>query len=72
MHVRLRFRLGLDLGTNSIGWCILELNEQYAPIRLIRIGSRIFSDGRNPKDGASLAVTRRLARQMRAPPRPPS
>lgn len=65
MHVRLRFRLGLDLGTNSIGWCILELNEQYAPIRLIRIGSRIFSDGRNPKDGASLAVTRRLARQMR-------
>jgi CRISPR-associated endonuclease Csn1 len=29
------------------------------------MGSRIFSDGRNPKDGSSLAVTRRLARQMR-------
>ncbi|MDR2991392.1 MAG: type II CRISPR RNA-guided endonuclease Cas9, partial [Burkholderiaceae bacterium] len=32
---------------------------------IIKAGVRIFSDGRNPKDGSSLAVTRRAARTMR-------
>lgn len=32
---------------------------------VIRMGVRIFQNGRNPKDGSSLALTRRLARQMR-------
>lgn len=59
------YRLGLDLGTNSIGWCLLNLNQQGEPDRLIRLGVRIFPDGRKPKDGTSLAVDRRLARQMR-------
>ena len=59
------YRLGLDLGTNSIGWCLLNLNKQGRPDRLIRLGSRIYPDGRKPKDGTSLAVDRRLARQMR-------
>lgn len=59
------YRLGLDLGTNSIGWCLLNLNQQSEPDRLIRLGVRIFPDGRKPKDGTSLAVDRRLARQMR-------
>lgn len=57
-------RLGLDIGTNSIGWALLELREG-KPSSIVRTGVRIFSDGRNPKDGASLAVTRRLARQQR-------
>lgn len=61
----MRYRLGLDLGTTSIGWCLLRLNEDDRPVAVIRMGVRIFSDGRNPKDGSSLAVTRRLARQMR-------
>jgi CRISPR-associated endonuclease Csn1 len=59
------YRLGLDLGTNSIGWCLLNLNQQQQPDRLLRLGARIFPDGRKPKDGTSLAVDRRLARQMR-------
>lgn len=53
-------RLGLDIGTNSIGWC---LNEDDG--RIVDIGVRIFSDGRDPKSGASLAVDRRAARSMR-------
>lgn len=32
---------------------------------MVRAGVRIFPDGRNPKDGSSLAVTRRAARAMR-------
>lgn len=63
----LRYRLGLDMGANSLGWCLVELNEENPPkpIRLIRMGVRLFRDGRRPKDKQSLAVDRRLARQMR-------
>jgi len=53
-------RLGLDIGTNSIGWCLIEDDR-----RIVDIGVRIFSDGRDPKSGASLAVDRRDARAMR-------
>lgn len=52
--------LGLDIGTNSIGWCLTE-----DKARIVDIGVRIFSDGRDPKSGASLAVDRRNARAMR-------
>jgi CRISPR-associated endonuclease Csn1 len=62
---KMRYRLGLDLGTNSIGWAMLRLNEVNEPCAVIKAGVRIFSDGRNPKDGSSLAVSRRLARSMR-------
>lgn len=65
MLPKMRYRLGLDLGSTSIGWCLIRLNPADEPVAVIRMGVRIFSDGRNPKDGTSLAVTRRLARQMR-------
>src|SRR3546814_3693545 len=45
--------LGLDIGTNSIGWCLYDSDS------IRDIGVRIFSDGRDPKSGASLAVDRR-------------
>lgn len=61
----MRYRLALDLGTTSIGWALIRLNAEQAPCAVIRMGVRIFPDGRNPKDGTSLAVTRRAARQMR-------
>ncbi len=62
---KMRYRLALDIGSTSIGWCLLRLDANDRPIAIIRMGVRIFSDGRNPKDGTSLAVTRRNARQMR-------
>ena len=65
MLPKMRYRLGLDVGTSSIGWCLIRLNPKDEPIAVIRMGVRIFPDGRNPKDGSSLAVTRRGARQMR-------
>lgn len=61
----LKYRLGLDLGANSLGWCVLALDAENQPIRFVRMGVRIFPDGRNPKDGSSLAAGRRLARSMR-------
>jgi len=60
--------LGIDLGTDSLGWCLIDtvgepLETQQGSI--IAIGARIFGDGREPKSGASLAVDRRAARAMR-------
>jgi CRISPR-associated endonuclease Csn1 len=59
------WRLGLDLGTNSIGWSVLELNDNKEPLDLIDTGVRIFSDGRDPKTKEPLAVARRTARGIR-------
>lgn len=61
----MRWRLGADLGTNSLGWAVIRLDDQGAPEGVEAAGSRIFSDGREPKSGASLAGGRRDARAMR-------
>ena len=45
-------RLGLDIGTNSIGWW-LYATENGAITEVIDGGVRIFSDGRDPKSKAS-------------------
>lgn len=53
-----------DIGTNSIGWAVLRLDEHGEPYRIIDAGVRIYSDGREPKSGTSLAEGRRVARGM--------
>jgi CRISPR-associated endonuclease Csn1 len=61
-------RLGLDIGTNSIGWWLYKTDGDGASARIVGVidgGVRIFSDGRDPKSKASLAVDRRVARSMR-------
>lgn len=58
------YRLGIDIGTNSLGWCILDLGHDQSPRGIRKIGVRIFSDGRAPDD-TPLAVERRLARGAR-------
>ena len=62
---KMKYRLGIDLGTTSLGWALLRLDEQNEPYAVIRAGVRIFNNGRDPKTEASLAVARRLARQQR-------
>lgn len=60
--------LGIDLGTNSLGWCLIDtVGEPLSSDEgsIVDIGARIFGDGREPKSGASLAVDRRAARAMR-------
>lgn len=61
-------RFAFDVGTNSIGWAVYETERRggsWALCGLLNAGVRIFSDGRNPKDGTSLAEARRLPRGMR-------
>ena len=47
-----------DIGTNSIGWCVLSLNDGNDPTNICDAGVRIYSDGREPKSGSSLAEGR--------------
>ena len=47
----MNYRLALDLGTTSLGWALIKLNTENQPVAVIKAGVRIFSDGRNPKDG---------------------
>jgi len=60
-----RYRLGLDLGANSIGWSAVSLDGDGRPAGLLDLGVRVYPDGRNPKDGSSLAAERRGPRSMR-------
>lgn len=60
----IRYRLALDLGSTSLGWAMVRLKGN-EPFALIRAGVRIFSDGRDPQKGSSLAVNRREKRAMR-------
>lgn len=62
---RVKYRLALDMGANSLGWCVYRLDANDDPDKIIRMGSRIFSDGRDPKTLASRAADRRLARHAR-------
>ena len=59
------YRLGLDIGANSIGWAALALDADGDPYAILAMGSRVFPDGRTRKSGASLARDRRLARGQR-------
>ena len=69
-------RFSFDIGTNSIGWAVLEgrdeanakkedQGENFHLERIVAAGARIYSDGRNPKDGKSLAEMRRGPRGAR-------
>ncbi|GHV21570.1 CRISPR-associated endonuclease Cas9 [Planctomycetales bacterium] len=64
--------LGLDLGSNSVGWAavtVAEDNGQFTPTGLLNLGARIFeagSDGELEKGKEeSRGVARRMARQIR-------
>ena len=60
-------RLGLDLGTNSIGWVLYRLSDADPPepVEIVDGGVSIHSDGRNPKNRASNAAERRAKRGPR-------
>ena len=59
------YRLGLDVGTNSVGWAAINLDDDGNPCGILDMGVRIFPDGRNPTDESSNAMQRRLARGQR-------
>ncbi|WGE63689.1 type II CRISPR RNA-guided endonuclease Cas9 [Actinobacillus equuli subsp. haemolyticus] len=61
----LNYILGLDLGIASVGWAVVEIDEQENPLGLIDVGVRTFDRAEVAKTGESLALARRLARSSR-------
>lgn len=57
----INYAIGLDIGITSVGWTVINLDLN----RIEDLGVRIFNSAENPKDGASLALPRRLARGRR-------
>lgn len=56
---KIKWRLGLDIGTNSIGWSVLGLGEDDEVKEIVNAGARIFSDGRVDDNKTTLAAVRR-------------
>ncbi len=61
----MRYRLALDIGRNSIGWWICELDADHEAMRGIDGGVRIFPEGRDPQSRKSLVEDWRVARGAR-------
>lgn len=59
--MNMKYSLGLDIGTTSIGWAVIDEDKQ----RIEDLGVRIFERPENPKSGESLAKPRRDARSAR-------
>ncbi len=58
--------LGLDMGISSVGWAVIEYDENNVlNNKIIKSGVRIFTVAENPKTGEPLALPRRLARGAR-------
>ena len=61
----MKYAIGLDIGIESVGFSVLELDSNDQPFRIEKLGARIFDRAENPKDGSSLALPRREARGAR-------
>lgn len=59
------FTLGMDLGTNSIGWALIDFDDNQQPQQLIACGSRIFQEAVEAKTGTPKNHARRAARAAR-------
>ncbi len=59
--MNMKYSLGLDIGTTSCGWSVINLDKK----RIEDLGVRIFEGAENPKNGHSLATPRREKRGMR-------
>ena len=60
-----KYILGLDIGISSVGWGLLELDDNNNPYKIIDVGSRIFTPGEVEKTGDSRAKERREKRGSR-------
>ena len=57
----MKYSLGLDIGTTSVGWAVVNEEKQ----RIEDLGVRIFERPEDPQSGESLAKPRRDARSAR-------
>lgn len=65
LRMKKNYILGLDIGISSVGWGLLELDNNNNPYKIIDVGSRIFTPGEVEKTGDSRAKERREKRGAR-------
>ena len=65
MDKRNDFTLGLDIGTNSIGWAVIGCDDALEQIGLIGCGARIFQEAVDVKTKTPKNQARRAARSAR-------
>lgn len=65
--VGIKYKLGLDLGSTSLGWAVVELDKNDQIIRWVDMGVRIFPDGQEHSQAGtkSLASIRSEKKQQR-------
>lgn len=66
--IALPYILGLDLGSSSVGWSIIQIDGRENPVAVVGAGSRVFAAGLNELDkgkGESPNLARRTARLRR-------
>lgn len=61
----MKYGIGLDIGIASVGSCIMQLDDNNEPIKILKLSSRVFETAENQKDGSSLAAVRRENRGIR-------
>ena len=63
----MNYRIGLDIGISSIGWSVIEHDENDSPARIVDLGVRLFSPAEinNKGENKPLALDRRVARGTR-------
>ena len=61
----MKYKIGIDLGSTSLGWAVVKLDDNNNPSDLLDMGVRIFPDGRDVKSHEPLCVGRRIARGSR-------
>lgn len=61
----MKYILGLDVGIASVGWGLINLDENDKPNRIIDLGVRIFEPGEDAQTGKSLNLNRREKRGTR-------
>ena len=61
----MKYRLGLDIGIASVGWAVVECDDNGEPLRIERIGVRTFDKAEVGKKGESPASLRRSNRTSR-------
>ena len=59
------YRIGLDVGIKSVGWCVMECDANGEPLHIKALNTRVFDAAEQPKTGESLALPRRTARGQR-------
>ncbi len=59
------YRIGLDIGSTSVGWAVVEDDKYGNPIKILDLGVRIFGTAKLPINGISSSEERSLKRRSR-------